>query len=505
MTGRWDDENVRVRRLRSGVVRIGPYSTSAAGVARLNLPGATLLVDPLVPHCIPTLEVSEPSEAVEVIRALYGSTVAGHVLDLEREAQEVSDVECVPGPELRDLNHLGQLVWLSRSAPWPMPSTVLVAELIPAIDTCLVVLEDPDDVSEAITAYAGAMLIALPAALEARASPPVVTRLVDACRVISRNLPVTDAARPRLLAAIEAAAASAPDGGGRTGGTGPLLDACTPTAAVHAGPADEGTLHTGSATAEWTRNSGGVVSRDEDGVSWTVETHPADGALVTVVATRALPEPPVGDTELPTTSAAALIRAVSDAGWVTGQIAAGSVHTPAWPLPLTEVVLTPHPETGDLTGSVTVRGPAADALRAALRQGTLVVDVHDLGLRHAHLAGTNYTVEAARRWTARAVCASRVALSWPEESVAMAARGAWNRAMALWRHTGDHELAADRGRHCAAWLALMTAQAEPGAPTPQTPPTPSDLADVITARDVGAVGEGITLSEVLAAGRAAGR
>ncbi|MFZ1287115.1 MAG: hypothetical protein WAR57_08785 [Candidatus Phosphoribacter sp.] len=480
-------------------MRIGPYSTSAAGVARLNLPGATMLVDPLIPHCIPTLEVSDASEAVEVIRGLYGSTVAGHVLDLERAAQEASDVVWVQGPELRDLNRLGHLIWLARSAPWPMPSTVLVAELIVAVDTCLVVLENPGDVSEAIAGYAGAMLTALPAALEAHASPPVVNRLADACRAISRHLPVTDAARPQLLAAIDAATASAGDRGGRSGGTGQMLVACTPTAAVHAGPADESMLHIGSATADWSRNSGGVVSRDEDAISWTVEIHPEDGAVVTVVATRALPEPPVGDTELPATSVDALIRAVSDAGWVTGRVAAGSVHTAAWPLALTEVVLTPHPETGDLSGSVTVRGSAAEALRVALRQGTLVVDVHDLGLRHAHLAGGDPTVEAARRWTARAVCASRVALSWPEESVAVAARGAWNRAMALWRHTGDHELAADRVRRCAAWLALMTAETEPGAPTPSTP---SDLADVVAAADVAAVGMDITLSEVLAAGQA---
>ena len=505
MTGRWDDENVRVRRLRSGALRIGPYSTSAAGVARLNLPGATMLVDPLVPHCIPTLEVSDASEAVGVIRALYGSAVARHVLDVEPDSQATADVECVLGLELYDLNRLGQLIWLSRSAPWPMPSTVLVAELIVAVDTCLVVLEDPGDVSEAIAGYVGPLLIALPAALEAHAPPQVVTRLVDACRVISRHLPVTDAARPRLLAAISAATASAGNRGGPLGGTGPLLDACTPTAAAHAGRVDEATLHTGSATAEWTRNRNGVVSRDEDAVSWTVETQPGNGAMVTVVATRALPEPLVGDTALPASSADALIRGVSDAGWVTGRVAAGSIHTAAWPLPLTEVVLTPHPETGDLSGSATVQGPAAEALRAALRQGTLVVDVHDLGLRHAHLAGGDPTVEAARRWTARAVCASRVALSWPEESVATAARGAWNRAIALWRHTGDDALAADRARHCAAWLVLVSAEAEPGARASQTPPTSSDLADVITADDVAAWGQDITLSEVLAAGRAADR
>ena len=155
MTGRWDDENVRVRRLRSGALRIGPYSTSAAGVARLNLPGATMLVDPLVPHCIPTLEVSDASEAVGVIRALYGSAVARHVLDVEPDSQATADVECVLGLELYDLNRLGQLIWLSRSAPWPMPSTVLVAELIVAVDTCLVVLEDPGDVPSHQPAPAG--------------------------------------------------------------------------------------------------------------------------------------------------------------------------------------------------------------------------------------------------------------------------------------------------------------------------------------------------------------
>lgn len=502
MTGRWEDGTVRVRRLTNGVLRVGPYSPSAAGVARINLPGSTMLVDPLMPQCVPSLEVSEVAEAAEVVRALYGSSVAEHVLDPEPEVAEVADVEWVAGPELWDLAQLGQLIWLARNAPWPMPSTVLVAELIIAIDSCLVVLEASDDVSRAIAGYAGAMLAALPAGLAGRASSTVMAPLVDASRAITRHLAVTDAARPQLLAAIERATASSEDSGGRSVGNGSLLDACTPAAALHAGPADEGVLYAGSTTAEWSRNTGGLVSRDEDSVSWTVQTHPEDGALVTVVATRGLPEPLVGENALPATSPDALLRAVSDTEWVAGRAAVCSIHTPAWPLPLLEALLSPHPETGDLTASAAVRGPAADALGAALRQGTLVVDVHDLGLRHAHLAGSDPAVEAARRWTGRAVCASRVSLAWPDETVAMAASGAWARALTLWRRTGEHTLAADRARHCAAWLALVTADGGQGAP-----PSPmlADLGDVITASDARAVGERITLSEVLAAGRAGSR
>ena len=150
MTGRWEDGTVRVRRLTNGVLRVGPYSPSAAGVARINLPGSTMLVDPLMPQCVPSLEVSEAAEAAEVVRALYGSSVAEHVLDPEPEVAEVADVEWVAGPELWDLAQLGQLIWLARNAPWPMPSTVLVAELIIAIDSCLVVLEASEDVSRAI-------------------------------------------------------------------------------------------------------------------------------------------------------------------------------------------------------------------------------------------------------------------------------------------------------------------------------------------------------------------
>lgn len=502
MTGRWEDGTVRVRRLTTGVLRVGPYSISAAGVARLNLPGSTMLVDPTTPHCIPGLEVSEVSEAVEVVRALYGSTVADHVLDPEQHAQEAVDIEWVPGPELRDLSHLGHLIWLACSAPWPMPSTVLVAELIVAIDSCLVMLEGSDEASLAIAGYAGPMLAALPAAVSGHAPSAVVRRLVDASRAIIRHLPVTDAARPQLMAAIERVTASSRDSEGRAFVSEALLDACTPAAAPHAGTADEGVLYTGSATAEWSRNTGGFVSRDEGSITWTVQTDPADGALVTVVATRGLPEPLVGDTGLPPMSPAVLIRAVSDAGWATGRAAACSIHTPAWPLPLLEVLLSPHPDTGDLTASATVRGPGADALAAALRQGTLVVDVHDLGMHHAPLVGVDPAVEAARRWTGRALCASRVALAWPDDTVAMAARGAWTRALALWRRTGPRTLAQERARHCAAWLALVTADGDPGEPSSPTLP---DLGDVITGTDAGAVGERITLSEVLAAGPVANR
>lgn len=502
MTGRWEDGTVRVQRLTSGVLRVGPYSSSAAGVARISLPGSTILVDPMMPQCIPSLEVSAAAEAVEVIGVLYGSTVAEQVLHLESDVQESADVEWVAGAELRELAHLGHLIWLARSAPWPMPSAVLVAELISAIDSCLVVLEAPDDQSRAIAGYAGAMLTALPAGQAEHASSTVMARLVDASRVITRHLAVTDAARPHLVAAIERATASATDGGGRSGGNGPLLDACTPVGAVHAGPMDEGGLYAGSTTADWSRNSGGVVSRDEDDVSWTVQTHGGGEVLVTVVATRGLPEPLVGDGALPTISPDALIRAVSDSEWVAGRAAVCSIHTPAWPLPLLEVLLSPHPHTGDLTASATVQGPTADALHAAVRQGTLVVDVHDLGRRHAHLAGGDPAIEEARRWTGRALCASRVSLAWPDDSVAMAARRAWSRAITLWRSTGDHALAEDRARHCTAWLALVSAGGDQDAPPS---PMPEALGDVISAADALAVAERITLSEVVAAGQAGSR
>ena len=63
-------------------------------------------------------------------------------------------------------------------------------------------------------------------------------------------------------------------------------------------------------------------------------------------------------------------------------------------------------------------------------------------------------------------------------------------------------LAQERARHCAAWLALVTADGDPGEPSSPTLP---DLGDVITGTDAGAVGERITLSEVLAAGPGANR
>lgn len=498
MTGTWQDGHVRVRRLPSGLVRIGPYMTAAAGLARLNLPGATALVDPLTPHCIPTLEVSDASEADEVVRALFGATVGEQVLALDRTQLPVADLEFVQGPQLRDLQRLGHLLWLGRTAPWPMPSAVLVAELITATDACLDVLENPAAAVEAIAGYAGSMQTALFAAVAGQTSPPVLARLVDAGRAIARTLPVTDAARPPLLAAIAAAAALSRPFPGLAPRPSPLVDACTQPAAAHAGVVVDGILYTGSASAEWSRNSVGIVSRDEAGVTWTVETQLSAGVEVTVVASRALPEPHVCDPDMPPTSADALIRAVSDVGWVSARVAACSFHTPAWPLPLVEVLLTPYPATGDLTGSGSVHGPAAVALHAALRYGTVVVDVHDAGHRHAHLARTDPTVEAARRWTARALCASRLALTWPEDTAARAARGAWNRALALWRHTGQtgsRELALDRVRHCTAWLSLLTGENQP------TLPTPADLADSITASDIGDPGTVATLSEVLAAGR----
>lgn len=500
MTGRWQDRQVRIRRLRSGAIRIGPYSTFPAGLARVNLPGATMLVDPMTPHCPPTLEVSDAAEAAELVSALFGASVSENILGLDRylDTAPVAEPAGVLSPRLQDLQTLGHLIWLAQTAPWPLPSAVLVGELINAMDVCLDLLEDPETVRQAMTNETAPMQSALAAAMAGRLPLPVITLLRAACGSVARALPLTDPRQSQLSEMLEMASSPAT----HESPTGPnqvLVEACTPAAATHAGAVD-GTLYTGSTTAEWSRNLAGLISRNENTVTWTVEARGLAEAELTVVAGKAGPEPRVGPVELPVTTADGLLRALTTER-SNGRSAACSVHTPAWPLPLTEFLLTTYPGTGDLVGHGRVLGPVAQALRAAIETGNLVVDVHDIGHRYTHLGPVSLSVEAARRWSARAVCASRIVMARPGASTqtTAAANSAWHRALALWRHTEvteNPDLARERIRHCAAWLNTIRRTGE--EPAPSAP----DLADPLGPDDLSSPGWTVTLAELLSAGGA---
>lgn len=497
MTGRWDRQTTRVRLLPSGVVRIGPYSTGPAGLSRLNFPGATALVDPMTPHCAPTLEVSSIDAADEMVRTLFGTEVAEAMFRIPRETQTTAtDVDAVYSPRLREIQLLGHLLWITRSRPWPLPTAVLLAELITAVDTCLDLLEDPETVRQVVGAQSQTMRRALTPLGQDPIPASVLEALVAAAHAVTRALPLIEPDRARLLLAMEIAtgqqrtADDVPAGASRS-----LVEACTPNASDHAGSLGD-TLYTGSTTADWFRNRVGRVGRTEDNVTWTAETHPSTQLDITVVATRAEPEPSAGSSALPATAADELVNALSGISAAANRETACSLHTTAWPLALTEFLLTPHDVTGDLAGHAQIRGPAAQAVQAAIIQGSLIVDVHDAGYRYAHLGSIDPTVEAARRWSARALCASRRALTLPDDpATIVAARGAWHRALALWHETGTRNkgIAQERIRHSAAWLTALNGQ----HPTTMELPPP-DLADAVQVDDLTRPGARATLSELLA-------
>lgn len=503
MTGRWDGQTTRVRLLPSGVVRIGPYSTGPAGLARLNLPGATALVDPMTPHCAPTVEVSSIDAADETVRTLFGAEVAETMFRIQRETDApATDADAVYNPRLREIQLLGHLLWITRTRPWPLPTTVLLAGLIIAADSCLDLLEDPETVRQSIRAQAQTMRLALTAPSPDTIPASVLDEITNASHAVTRALPLTDPDRARLMQAMESTTARrqtadhVPAGASRS-----LVEACTPHMSGHAGSPDD-TLYTGSATADWYRNRVGLVRRTEDNVTWTAETHPSTDIDITVVAAGANPEPRAAGPVLPAAAVDEIVHALSGVSPAPSREVACSLHTPAWPLALKEFLLTPHDVTGDLAGRVHLRGPAAQALQEAVIQGSLIVDVHDAGYRYAHLGSIDPAVEAARRWSARALCASRRTLTLPADPETMAAaRGAWHRALALWGETSTRNTgtAKERIRHSAAWLKALDGQ----RPSTTEAPAP-DLADAVETEDLTGPGATATLSELLAGAEAHG-
>lgn len=504
MTGTWRSSQVQVRLLASGAVRVGPYTTSPAGAARICVPGATFVIDPMLPHYPPIVEISDHCFADDTVRVLFGDEVATEVHLCAQQQTPTTTLSSVTfSPQLYDLSLLGHLVWLYHASPWPMPAAVLSAELTNFAGRCHHLVDDPAALSRVIADQAGSFTGALAAVSHATGYPPGVTNLLlQAARVISHHIPIGHPDRDALLGAIHALSAADPPTSRQTNAQplAAVVRSCTPTAAVHAG--DDGRLFTGSVTADWSRNSHGVIARDEDAITWAVETA-ASQAHLTVVATKSAPPPQIGSPALAPISADGLVSIVSDLTKTSATAAACSFHTPAWPLALTEVLLSPQANTGNLTGSTSLSQPASVALAKALRQGTLIVDTHDAGWRFPHLARLSPTVEAARRWTIRATCATRVCLTASNPDLTRAAENAWRRALALWRHTGrdNQSLADERVRHCTAWLHLLDPENAPR----QTPlidlATPiSSTATPITTTATPDITP--TTSEILAAGLA---
>lgn len=478
----WADARVSVTPLPSGIVRVGPHPIGAAGIGRVLLAGATMLVDPMTPHSVPSLEVSDASTAEPWLRDLLGDTVADQVLAAETRGPEEGGsretATAVIGPELSQAARLGMLLWLALDGPWVLPPDVLALEMVVGSTALLPRLDDEEVVAEAIAAMANPvsdLLLATVRGVPGGHSVPLDLAR-RAARAVSTTVPLSDPAFERLIQSV----AEDPDPSTRRGHHGfdaaQLLLACTPVGATHAGTDD--VLYSGSATADWRRNSPGSVSRDEDAIFWSVELR-GSAAEVSVVVPR-----PSTSGMSATVSPEGLLKALVPFARLTADLGSSvSLHTAAWPLAIAEARLAGHDGSSTRRGRLLLEGVAAATVAAALRHGSLVVDVHDAGVRHAHLLDDPLAA-AARRWTARGVCAARLAIARRDSSVEQAAVAALSRGAQLWRATDSSTsrpgLGELRAQHCTGWLALIRRApaasrtiAEPDLPADSVPfPTP---------------------------------
>lgn len=487
-------ELIRVRRLPSGVIRIGTVVVGAAGVSRINLPGSTLLYDPLTPRAVPTIEVADVASSAESVGALLGANVVDAMGELSRPDADavVFDVVPVPSSRLAQLRALGYALWLTETCPWPLPEQLLGAQLVAAASSCLDLLEGREEVRRSLAALAGSLWEVLAAAVSVDTNPDALSVLVTAAHGVADQLPFGDPLHLALEDVVGLAeVAAAPE----MNVLDDLLRMCVPHGSAHAG-ADTAILYAGSATADPSRNSSGLISGEEDAITWTVEISASRRADITVVGSRPpYPRQPA-PTPLPELAISSLLGALTGTrrrGPVR-QVAC-SIHVPSWPIAVAEMALAPFGERGSLTGRVTLDGPAADLVIGALTAGTLTIDVHDIGYRFAHLIAPDPTVESARRWSARAVCATRLALAAASPELEFAARAAWTQAMALWGYTrtapGGSDLATARRRLCGGWLALL--EGSDGDLS-----TDLDMPSAVTVDDREAISATITVAETYA-------
>lgn len=468
MTSWAQDPPFTVRLRRSTTLQIGPDVVAAAGVARLVLPGGLALVDPMTPNALPTIEVWDPAAAGHTVRTLFGAEVASIVAESDQDDTVLLDVAVpvAPHPLLGELTALGALVWLAGAQPWPLHPTALALELIVRFSRCREVL----DAGAAITEAATDLALGVAAVDEALQSSswhhPDLPRLVaDAARALLPDLATGSPEFDQLATIVERWLRPGPDPDNRHYTlTDAVRVACEVNGALHAGD-DHDSIYVGTAAAEWSRNPSGVVSRDERAVFWSA-TVEQDHARVTVAAEPARIAAPLAGPDLPEVDAAALFDAVTGTGWtdLAGPVST-SLHTPSWPLPLVEVLLTRDTGSGDLVGSAVLRGGLVEALRQALLMDELIVDTHAAGGRLAHLRGYNPVAEEARRWTARALAAQRIAATRTDPALVALASDTWSRALASWSYAVDRDpLLQERARaQIRAWETTVAEEHPRGA------------------------------------------
>lgn len=452
----WSVDRVEVTASGTAPTRIGGPPYGIAGLTLVPLNGMVLQIDPAHPDVPPTGFVADPTAAHETVARLFGSEVA-EALDEDG----THHARLATSRELRDLQRLGILWWLRECAPLALDPHLLHVETAIAQAALAELLDYDEDWTAPLVDLAPSIVTA---AARFRTQPAIaadlpgaVSMLDQATALLDRLLPSGHPARASLDHEI-ALADAATRGGLRQFDAATALDLTQllrPRGAHSAGVADLDL--SGSATVDWARVRPGMLSPDEDAVSWQID---ADGMLSVVVAAAPAPR---------------IHPLFADCGPGPSQPRPAGEHHPLrprftlyrrrWPIPLGEGELELQPEAGAWMGAIQLDSTLHRQL-TAWQPSMLSVEIRESGTRHPPRLGAAAQAAEAGRWAVRGLCGLRLSGGGNADAAELlrsAAADAFFRGRALWsdldsRHrsdSGSRQRYAREAEFCGAVLRTL--------------------------------------------------
>ena len=430
----WSVDQVEVSGSDSAPTRIGSLPYGIAGLTLVPLNGMVLQTDPARPDVPPTGFVADPPAARETVARLFGSEVA-KVLDIDGTHR----AQLATSHELRDLQRLGTLWWLRECAPLALDPQLLHVETAITQAALAELLDHDDDWTAPLVDLAPSIVAA---AVRLRSEPAIaadlpgaVGMLDRATELLDRLLPSNHPARADLEHEI-ALANAATRWGLRRFDIATALDLTQllrPRGARSAGTEDLDL--SGSATVDWARVRPGVLSPDEDAVSWQID---ADGMLSVVVA--AAPTPRIHPLFADCDAGPSEPRLDSEQHPARPRF---TLYRRRWPIPLGEGELELQPEAGAWMGAIRLDSTLHRQL-TAWPPSMLSVEIRESGTTHPPRLGAAGQAAEAGRWAVRGLCGLRLSGAGNADAAELlrsAAADAFFRGRALWSDLDSRRVA----------------------------------------------------------------
>ena len=375
---------------RDGDLVLGPVSAECAGVGRVAMDGAILVIDPAEPSLVGSLTIFDETLVASTLDSVLWHRDPGIDPSIVLLPAPGQDDDCRPSPALTRLLRLGELGWLESWSPDALDPVLLDLEIGRAAAEADLAVDGEEIAHERLTARISELLTLAERIRGPETLPthPAVRKLVrDALRLSYESMTPTDAwfddiEHEHELAAMVTAAGEGPlDWDDRRllpDISTVLLETRALARAEHAdatGHDRNRTTLSGHSSVDWRQVPRGLLDTAESTIAWDLDVRAGSIEVSVKAANRPPSRATIGQGQL-------AFRVLAPDGSLLGLG------------PLTLVAA---------EGALVGRSRVAETTQ-------LEVDVFDPRLIQPPRVGPAAAVAAAERWSARAISLLRIAV-----------------------------------------------------------------------------------------------